>query len=67
MLLRHLEQAERHTAQGARHIAEQEQRIAELRRDGHDIADAEDLLRLFREMQDQHVAHRDRILKKLEQ
>lgn len=66
LYLKHLEETERHIAQGERHIAEQEQRIAELYRDGHDVADAEALLELLLETQDQHIAHRDRILKALE-
>lgn len=61
----HLAQAERHVEQGAERIARQEQRIAQLRRKGRDVADAETLLRLFRETQDQHMFHRARILKEL--
>jgi hypothetical protein len=67
MQLSHLEQAERHVAQGKRHIAEQEERIAEIARRGHDTAEARKLLDNFYASQVQHVQHRDRILKELDQ
>lgn len=63
----HLQEAERHVAEGARHIVEQEQRIAELDRDGHDTVQARKLLETFRSVQLEHVAHRDHILRELEQ
>ena len=65
MQLRHSEEAERHVARGKRHIAEQEQRIAELDRDGHDTTQARRLLQNFRDLQVQHVEHRDHILREL--
>jgi len=67
MQLSHLEQAERHVAQGKRHITEQQDLIAELARHGHDTADARKLLDNFYASQMQHVQHRDRILKELDQ
>ena len=41
--------------------------LPDLERDGCDITIALDLLTTFRHMQDQNVAHRDRILEELEQ
>jgi hypothetical protein len=60
-----LKQAERHVALGARHIADQERRVTELRRSGHDTTRSRDLLRIFRDMQIQHIAHRDLLLDEL--
>jgi ferritin len=67
MELRHLEQAERHIAEGEQHIAEQEDRIADLARMGADTTKARKLLDNFYASQAQHIQHRDRILKELEQ
>jgi Holliday junction resolvasome RuvABC DNA-binding subunit len=67
MQLRHLEQAERHIAQGERHIAEQEERIAALVRLGADTTEAQKLLNNFFATQMQHIQHRERILKELEE
>jgi hypothetical protein len=67
MQLAHLAQAELHIASVRRYIERQEQIIADLDRDGCDITVALDLLTTFRHMQDQNVAHRDRILEELEQ
>jgi ferritin len=67
MQLRHLEEAERHIAEGKRHIAEQAVRISDLARQGHDTTEARKLLSTFHASQVQHVQHRDRILKELEQ
>src|SRR5258708_31617698 len=52
-----------------RQIAKQEQIIADLDRNGKDIAVtlARQLLTMFRRIQDHNVAHRDRILKELDQ
>ncbi|OAF05365.1 hypothetical protein AXW67_33205 [Bradyrhizobium neotropicale] len=66
MQLRHLEEAERHVAQGERHIAAQERRIADMRSAGLNTGEAIDLLKTFRELQAQHLAHRDHILSELE-
>jgi hypothetical protein len=60
-----LAQAERHIASGIRHFTKQEQIIADLDRGGHDAAVALQLLTTFRNMQDDLVAHRDRILEEL--
>jgi hypothetical protein len=67
MHLRHLEQAERHIALGKRHIADQEQLVADLARSGHDTTEARKLLDNFYATQVQHIQHRDRILRELEQ
>ena len=67
MQLRHLEEAERHIFQGERHIAEQEERVADLARLGANTTEARTLLNLFYATQAQHIQHRDRILKELEQ
>jgi len=61
-----LKTAERHIAQGRQHIADQERRVDKLRRDGQDVTQASSLLRLFREVQVQHIAHRDLLLGELE-
>lgn len=67
MQLRHLEEAERHIAQGARHIAEQEERIRGMLRRGGNADEAQKLLDNFHASQAQHIQHRDRILKELEE
>ena len=67
MQLRHLEEAERHVAQGQRHIAEQGERIEHFARLGANTAEARTLLKLFYATQVQHLRHRDRILRELEQ
>lgn len=67
MELRHLEQADRHIANGKRLVAEQEERVADLARHGHDTTEARKLLDNFYASQVQHIQHRDRILKELEQ
>jgi hypothetical protein len=62
-----LAQAEAHVALGEKHISRQREIIAEMERDGHDAvaANARDLLRLFVELQAEHVAHRDRLRNEL--
>jgi hypothetical protein len=62
-----LAQVERHIDSVRRYIERQEQIIADLERDGCDITIALDLLTTFRRMQDQNVAHRDRILEEMKQ
>ena len=65
--LAHLAIAEKAGAQGERHIQRQEERVAELDRDGHDTKRALSTLAVFRKMQAEHVAHRDLLLKMLQQ
>jgi hypothetical protein len=67
MELDHLAIAEKAVAAGERHIAREEQMIAELDRDGHDTSLALATLANYRRMQAEHVAHRDLLLKMLQQ
>ena len=67
MELHHLAIAERAVLKGDRHIAREEQMIAELDRDGHDTKLALATLANYRRMQAEHVAHRDLLLKMLQQ
>ena len=62
---RHLEQAERHIIEGAERIAKQEALLASLDRDGYDTVEAVKLLGLLRDLQEQGIIHRDRILQAL--
>jgi hypothetical protein len=61
----HLAQAERHVVQGEGHIAKQRAIVAELERDGHDARIARDLLDQLEQMQELHVADRDRLREEL--
>ena len=65
MLERFLAQGEEHVALGDEHIARQRHLISELRRDGQDTEMAETLLAEFEQSQALHVAHRDRLRRKL--
>jgi hypothetical protein len=65
--LAHLAVAEKAVNLGERHILQQEARVAELDRDGHDTAQALATLAIFRKNQAEHVAHRDLILKMLQE
>lgn len=67
MELAHLAIADKAVASGERHILLQERRVAELDRDGHDTKQALATLAIFRRLQVEHVAHRDLILKVLQQ
>jgi predicted RNA-binding Zn-ribbon protein involved in translation (DUF1610 family) len=64
-LLERLNMAERHVAVGEESLSRQTKVIEELERDGHDATRARALLSTFLALQDEHVAHRDRILKEL--
>ncbi|OWV98755.1 hypothetical protein [Rhizobium sp. R693] len=59
-----LEMVERHVCRGEFIIAEQLSRIEQLSQQSLPIGEAEDLLRLFLEIQSQHVAHRARLIRK---
>ena len=61
IIAQHLALAERHVAQGRGHIDRQRQRIVELDRDGHDSAQARNILANFERTQALHVADRDRL------
>jgi hypothetical protein len=67
MRLRRLEEAERHVAHGAHNIIVEEKRIAKMDHDGQDTAHARSLLVVFKNLHQQHVKHRDRIVRALEQ
>jgi len=60
--LEHLAEAERHIGLGSSHIERQEQIVADIDSQRRDGTAARELLRALRQMQDQYVAHRDRIL-----
>jgi hypothetical protein len=64
-IAQHLAEAEGHVALGEQHITRQKQIIAELERDGHDTAEAKDLLSTFEATQVLHVADCDRLLEEL--
>jgi hypothetical protein len=61
MLTDHLALAEKHVRLGQEHIAHQRELIVLLERHGHDTAGAKALLRQFEELQELHVADRDRL------
>ena len=65
MIEDHLAQAERHVTAGERCIAQQRARVAALGRDGHDTTESLLLLGQFQEVQELHVADRDRLRKEL--
>lgn len=67
MELDHLAVAERAVALGERHIEREERMIADLDRDGHDTTQARALLATYRLTQAEHVAHRNRLLRMLQQ
>jgi hypothetical protein len=67
MELDHLAIGQRAISNGERHIQREEQAIADLDRAGHDTSLARDMLATFRRVQAEHVAHRNLILKMLQQ
>ncbi|HZR75183.1 hypothetical protein [Bradyrhizobium sp.] len=67
MELDHLAIAEKAVVEGDRHIAREEQMIADLERGGHDTKLAFETLATLRRMQAAHIAHRDLLLKMLQQ
>lgn len=62
-----LELADAHIAQGEQHIARQEEIVANLAALDADVVEARKLLSLFRELQQQHEAHRKAIAEALGQ
>ncbi len=66
MLIEHLGQADAHVKLGDQHITDQLARIDRLLTLGLDAWEPRDLLRLFRELQVEHVAHRDRLRESIE-
>jgi hypothetical protein len=65
MIEEHLAMAERHVTAGERCIADQRARVAELGRDGHDTTESLLLLGQFQEIQELHVADRNRLRNEL--
>jgi len=65
MLERHLIQAERHVAVAQEHVSRQHELVTQLKRDRRDASDATRLLELFEELQEMHIAHRDRLIRQL--
>lgn len=63
---RHLAEAERDIAEGERRITNQLCLIEQMRRDGHDVTEAEKLLDLLRKTLEAWYGHRDAILQNLE-
>ena len=59
---KHLAQAEQIAALGRSHIERQRRIVAQLSRDGHDVHQARELLRVFEELQVQNEAFRDQLL-----
>jgi hypothetical protein len=64
-ILDHLAMVRRHVARGEQIVTQQREIIARLERAGCDTSDAERLLLQFEEVQSLHVAHRERLEKKL--
>jgi two-component sensor histidine kinase len=64
-ILESFSMARRHVAMGERHIARQREIVARLERNGHDSLDSKRLLGYFEELQNMHMAHRDRLEKVL--
>ena len=56
-----LEMAERHVRTGERQVARQRELIVELSEDGHATESAEAFLRILESMQEEHVAHLQRL------
>jgi len=61
MMEQHLLQAEEAVLSGESHIVRQRQIIRDMEQRGHDVTMAKDLLRTFLALQQEHVAHRDRL------
>ena len=65
MVERHLKETEQHIMLGLKHLTRQHEIIAELRRDGHDTVQAEELLVTLEQSQELHNTTRARILDEL--
>ncbi|RZL28332.1 MAG: hypothetical protein EOP64_04860 [Sphingomonas sp.] len=65
MLEQHLAMVEGHVTLGEGHIARQHELIVKLEQSGHESGEAISLLRSFKEMQEMHLAHRDRLKREL--
>ena len=64
-IMDHLAMVRRHVARGEQIVTQQREIIARLERAGCDPSDAARLLLQFEEVQSLHVAHRERLEKKL--
>ena len=67
LIKQHLERAEAHVAEGERHIRRQEEIIGELERDHHDTELARELLATLQQVQEAHIAGRERLANMLRQ
>ena len=65
MVADHLAKAERHVTEGEAHVARQTKLVAKMEQEGYDTCEARASLALFKEMQELHVADRDRLRKEL--
>ncbi len=64
-ILERISMARRHVAMGEENIARLREIIARLERGGHDSAQARGLLARFEEIQQLHIADRDRLEREL--
>ncbi len=65
LMEKHLELAEEHVIKGARIVARQRELVQELERDGHNTMKARQTLAQFEELQELHIAERDRLRREL--
>jgi len=65
MKLDHLALAERHVVEGEQRLNEQRELIDRLKQGGHDVAEAELILRTFEKTQSIHIADRARLREEL--
>jgi hypothetical protein len=56
----HYLRTEEHVPLGAQHLARQRELVAELQNEGHGTREARKVLGVFSDLQDAHIAHRDR-------
>jgi hypothetical protein len=64
-LEQHLAQTERQGQLGAQHLRRQQALVERQEHRGRDATQARELLRIFQELQVEHVAHRERLLNAL--
>jgi hypothetical protein len=65
MLEEYYLQTQEHVALGAQHLARQREIVAELQKEGCPTKEARELLSVFSDLQDAHIAHRDRLKQEL--
>ncbi|WP_225172967.1 hypothetical protein [Bradyrhizobium sp. BRP19] len=61
MIQEHLAMMRRHVADGKEQVAGQREVVDKIKAQGGDASEVELLLKRFQEIQDEHVAHRDRL------